>query len=108
MSILADVLLVLFEAGFESSSERRLVATCTTGSVVLSIGTVMLLTTSADQLSQTGWGLVALGSVICGSAGLLLSALHVRRNEEERVFGLACLALNLVAVAIPTAWMITH
>ena len=95
MSILADLLLNIFESGIGSSSERGLVATFTSGSVVLSIGTVLLLTTARDPLRQPEWGMAVLaGSVLCGAAGLLLSALHLRRNQADRVFGLACLALK--------------
>jgi len=67
---------------------------------------VWLLVTSPDPLRQPDWGFAVLVcSMLFGAGGLLVSMLHLARNESERVLGLMCATVNTVAMASPMIWM---
>jgi peptidoglycan/LPS O-acetylase OafA/YrhL len=109
MSILTDLILEVIGSGVEPSSDRGLVATFAAGSVVLASATVWLLVTFPDPIRQPEWGFgLLVGSLLCGAGGCLVSVLHLRRNESDRVFGLLCLASNVLAIGVPTVWMIAR
>ena len=109
MSILTDVILELIGSVGEPSSDRGLVATFAAGSLVLASATAWLLLTFPDPIRQPEWGVGLLaGSLLCGAGGCLVSVLHLRRNESDRVFGLLCLAANVLAIGVPGVWMIAR
>jgi hypothetical protein len=106
VSLLADLLLELMESAVEPSTERGLVAAFTAGSIVLAAVTAWLVMTFPDPLREPEWGLGVLASaVLCGAGGVLVSILHLRRNESDRLFGVLSLILNAGAMAIPLAQM---
>jgi uncharacterized membrane protein YfcA len=107
MSILVDVLLEILASGFGPSSDRGMVATTAVASLVFASATVWLIATSATPMSQPAWGLLVFaGSLISGSAGVLVSWLHLRRTED-RLFALLCLTPSVAAIAIPAFWFMT-
>jgi hypothetical protein len=110
MSLLSDLLLELLGSGAgEPSTDRGMVARFSVGSVVLAGATMWLFVTSADPVRQPEWGVfVLIGSVLCGAGGVLVSLLHLRRNESDRPFGLVSLILNAAAIAIPLAPVIAR
>ena len=109
MSLLTDLFSDLIGSGLGPSADRGLVAMFTVGCVALASATAWLLATFPDPIMQPEWGLAVLaGSVLCGAGGLLVSSLHLRRNESDRAFGLLSLMVNAAAVAIPMVWMIAR
>jgi len=109
MSLLTDLVLELLGAGIGPSSDRGLVATFAIGSVAFLSVTVWVLTTSPDPFRQPAWGLVVCaGSILIGAGGFLVSILHLRRNPSDRVLALLCLGANVVAVAVPTLWIVAR
>jgi hypothetical protein len=110
MSILTDVLLELIGSGVGGpSSDRGLVATAAAGSLVLASAAIWLLLTFPDPIREPDWGTgLLVGSLMCGAGGSLLSVLHLRRNEFDRLFGLLCLASNILAIGVPAAWMMAR
>jgi hypothetical protein len=91
------------------STDRGLVAIFSAGSIVLAAMTVWLLMTFSYPIGQPEWGLaVFAGAVLCGAGGLLVSLLHLRRNESDRLFGFLSLTLNAAAVTIPMVWMVVR
>lgn len=109
MSILDDLIWDAIGSSVGPSSDRGLVALLAAGSVVLAAATVWLLVTFPDPIRQPEWGLgLLVGSLLCGAGGCLVSLLHVCRNESDRVFGLFCLASNVLAIGVPLAWMIAR
>ena len=109
MSLLTDLIGDLVEWGVGPSSDRGIVATFSAGSVALAIATVWLVLTFANPIKQPEWGLpVFAGSLICGGGGVLVSLLHLRRNESDRLFAVFCLTLNVAAVAIPLLWIVSR
>ena len=109
MSLLTDLLGNVIESGVGPSSDRGIVGTFSAGSVALAIATVWLVWTFPNPIKQPEWGLgVLAGSLICGGAGVLVSLLHFRRNESDRVFALLCLTVNVAVVAIPLLWIISR
>lgn len=109
MSILVDLLLeILAASGLGPSSERGIVATLAAVSLAFLSAGLWLVAASVTPISQPGWGvLVFAGSLISGSAGVLVSVLHIRRTEDRR-FALLCLISCVAAIAIPGFWFITH
>jgi hypothetical protein len=109
VSLLADWFLELIGSAGGPSTERGLVATFSTGSIALTAGTVWLVMTSSDPIRQPEWGLaVFAGTLLCGAGGLLVSFLHLRRNESDRLFGILSATVNLAGVATPVLWMIAR
>ena len=106
MSILGELLLDLLAGGLGPSSDRGLVATFAAGSVGLLLATLWLIATSPDPLRQPdlGWAILA-GSLLCGTAGLLVSVLHLRRSQSDRQFSVLCLTSNVAAIAVPVIWL---
>jgi hypothetical protein len=112
MSLFIDLILEAAEligAGIGPESDRGLVATFSVGSGVFLAVAGWLLATSPDPLRRPGWGLVVyVGSILIGASGILVSTLHLRRNESDRLFSSLCLLINAAAVAIPMWWILAH
>ena len=111
VSLLSDILTDFFwdliALGVEPSSDRRIVGTSSALSAALAITTGWLLLTFPNPIKQPNWGLGLLGaSMMFGSGGVLVSLLHFRRTESDRLFAAVCLTVNVAAVAIPMLWMI--
>lgn len=108
MSTLVDVLLEILESGFGPSSDRGMVATTAAASLAFASATLWLTGVSATPISQPAWGLLIFaGSLISGSAGVLVSWLHLRRTKD-RLFALLCLTPSVAAIAIPAFWLMTY
>ncbi|HXW04511.1 MAG TPA: hypothetical protein VD833_04705 [Vicinamibacterales bacterium] len=106
MSLITDLLLDLVGSGVGPSTDHGLVATFSAGSVLLAAVTVWLMMTFPDPIRQPEWGLaVFAGAVLCAAGGVVVSLLHLRRNETDRLFGFLSLTLNAAAVTIPMVWM---
>lgn len=106
MSLITDLLLDLIGSGVGPSTDRGLVATFSARSVLLATLTVWLVMTFPDPIGQSEWGLaVFAGAVLCGSGGILVSLLHLRRNGSDRPFGFLSLTLNAAAVTMPIVCM---
>jgi fermentation-respiration switch protein FrsA (DUF1100 family) len=109
MSLLTDLVLHVVGSTLAPSSNRGIVAALSVGSIVLAGTTVWLLVTSADPIRQPDWGgAVLIGSVLCGAAGVLVSLLHVRRSQSDRLFAVLNLLVNATALATPLIWMIAQ
>lgn len=108
MSILVDVLLEIVGAGLGPSSDRGMVALTAVASLAFAGSALYLIAVSGTPLSQPAWGLLVFaGSLMSGSAGVLVSWLHLRRTED-RLFPLLCLTAAIAAIAIPAFWLIAH
>jgi hypothetical protein len=104
--LLSDFVGDLITSAVEPSSDRGIVATSATVSAALAIATVCLLLTSANPSKQPPWGLPVLAaSMMFGGGGVLVSFLHFRRSESDRLFAAVCLTVNVAAVAIPLLWI---
>jgi hypothetical protein len=107
--LLSDFLGDLIASGVEPASDRGIVATSSALAAVLAITTVWLLLTSPDPIKQPPWGLLVLAaSMMFGSGGFVVSLLHFRRNESDRLFAGVCLTVNGAAVAIPMLWIVSR
>jgi hypothetical protein len=100
--LLSDFVGDLITSAVEPSSDRGIVATSATVSAALAIATVCL----ANPSKQPPWGLPVLAaSMMFGGGGVLVSFLHFRRSESDRLFAAVCLTVNVAAVAIPLLWI---
>lgn len=105
---LGDLLGDLITSGVGPSSDRGIVAMFSAISAALAIATGWLLLTSSNPIKpEWGFGVLA-ASLIFGGGGVLVSLLHLRRNESDRLFGALCLAVNVATVAIPLFWIIAR
>src|SRR6266540_3981094 len=99
MGDLVLLLLRLLGGGLEASSDRGLVAIFAAGSLASFGWTTWLLTTSPDPLKSPAWApFVLVGSIVVGAAGMLVSALHLWRNDTGRALGLVSLIANVAAL----------
>ena len=102
-----DLLLEVLESGFGPSGDRGMVATTAAASLAFASAALWLIAVSATPISRPPWGLLVFaGSLISGSAGVLVSWLHLRRTED-RLFALLCLTPSVAAIAIPAFWFMT-
>jgi hypothetical protein len=109
MSVLGDLLLDALVGGAGPSSDRGVVGTFAGVSCALMVATGWLLVTSPNPIQEPEWGMGVLAlSVAWGVGGLVVSVLHLYRNQSDRRFGLVCLAFNVGAVAVPALWTITR
>jgi hypothetical protein len=91
------------------STDRGLVATLSGGSIVLAAVTVWLVTTFPDPISEPEWGLAVFAcAMLCGACGLMVSVLHLRRSESDRLFGVLMSMINVAAMVTPLFWMIAR
>jgi hypothetical protein len=110
MSLLADILADLLGSALGvPSSERGLVAMLAVAAFLCGVATIVAATISEDLLRGPLWGTGTLiGSILFGAGGLMLSTLHVIRNEHERVFGGACLAASVAGPLMPLLWFVAR
>jgi hypothetical protein len=111
MSLLTDILADLLGSALEigPSTDRGLVAMFAVAAFLCGGATVIAATISPDFLRGPLWGIGTLiGAILCGAAGLMLSTLHVIRNEHERVFGGWCLAASVAGPMMPLLWLVAR
>ena len=108
IDLIVDGVSELVGAGIGPESDRGLVATSSSISVVLLLATVGVLVTAGSPFALP-WGVAAFGgAILSGLVGILLSTLHLWRTESDRLFGYVCLLSNAAAAAIPVSWILTR
>jgi len=79
------------------------------GSFLCGSATIIASTISPDLFRGPLWGIGTLiGSILGGAAGVVLSTLHIVRNESERAFGGWCLAASIAGPLMPLMWLVTR
>ncbi len=80
--------------------------------VVLSAGALILCGVAAWLIltgSNPPWRMGALaGSIAVGIVGLLVSLMHLLRDESDEPLATACVAINVGAILVPTLWLIVR
>lgn len=109
MSLLIDLLLDLIGSGVGPSTDRAIVVSFSAASIILAAVSTWLVMTFPDPIKEPAWGLAVLAcAVLCGAGGLLVSSLHLRRNEADRLFGGLALTVNAAAIATPLFWIVAR
>ena len=109
MSLFSDLLGDLLASGAGPSGDRSLVALFAVGSFLCGSGTVIAATISPGLFHSAPWAIGALvGSILGGAAGVMLSILHIVRNENERAFGSWCLGASIAGLLMPLMWLVAR
>ena len=84
VDVLLDAGEALLSGLFDPPSDRVMVAGFTATSLAAGLAAVLL---ADPDLRSLAW----VFAIVFGVPGVLVSLLHVRRNEADRVFGICCL-----------------
>jgi hypothetical protein len=100
LDLLSEFLSDLMSGLFAPSTDRGLVAMNAVGAVGFGLATVVLrLASLSESLHVVTW----MFAIVFGVVGVLLSLLHIYRNESDRVFGTCALLASVAGPLFPLA-----
>ena len=106
LDIIAEVVSALVSS-FADWTARSTIVFLSAISLGLGSLTTWLILTSEYPLNQPAWGTWLVASCICvGLPSLLLSLLHLIRDETDQVLATICVAVNAYGVLVPALWLL--
>jgi hypothetical protein len=109
VALLDDLLADLLASGGGPSSDRGLAVMLAVAAFACGVATVVATMRAPGILHGPSWGIAVLvGSILFGAGGALLATLHIARNEDDRVLGVACLAASLAGPLLPLVWVVAR